>query len=280
MTIALNINNLLVNKKILFSGFAGIGGIVSGLLMLNVFNDIGAWFSWVGGGALDAACIGVLVVYAQNYYQTKSLAISSGLLEALKKGLIVGGIGGLISYFGMLTFGAGEFGRFIGWAISGGVAGYVVSQQVPNLEKSKAIIAGSVGGGIGCLSMQIGFGYTIGVAITGAAIGFMVALAEVVFRKNWIDVEIFSSMLGTGLNLAKPINQFTLALGANPITVGVADGMNIRLKAGISTSSAHCASIYLDGDNVFFHSLADNNKTKLVAGQPFRYGESLIKLGL
>ena len=273
-------DKFLNNKKILFAGSAAIGGILSGLIITSlpgVIND--NFFSWVLSGALDTALIGAMVVYAQNYYQTKSFNITSGLKQAFKKGLVAGFVGGIAAYIGMYLFGAGNFGRSIGWAISGGVAGFVVSGQVPNLKQPTAIAAGAIGGFVGCMIMYMDFGYTLGVAITGAAIGLMVAMAEVIFRKNWLDVEIFSEVLGSGLNLSKPINQYTLTIGSDPITIGSRNGMDINLKSNTRSSNAHAASIYVENEKVIFHDLITSAKTELMADIPFRFYECLIKLG-
>ena len=273
-------DKLLHNKKILFAGSAAMGGILSGLIITSLPGVINnAFFSWVFSGALDAALIGAMVVYAQNYYQTKSYNITSGLKQAFKKGLVAGFIGGIVAYISMYLFGSGNFGRSIGWAISGGVAGFVVSGQVPNLKQPTAIAAGAIGGFVGCMFMYMDFGYTLGVAITGAAIGLMVAMAEVIFRKNWLDVEIYSEILGSGLNLAKPIHQFTLTIGRDPITIGSRDGMDIKLKSNPKSSNAHAASIYVENEKTIFHDLISNAKTELVTDIPFQFDECLIKLG-
>lgn len=274
-----NLENLLRNKKILFSSAAAIGGVLSGAIMTSFFDVQNGFISWVFSGALDAAIIGALIVYAQNYYQTKSINITLGLKNAIKKGLFIGAIGGFIALLSMQIFGGGNFGRIMGWAISGGVAGFVVSSQVPNFKRSTAISAGAIGGFIGCLFMYMNFGYTIGVAITGAAIGLMVAIAEVLFRKNWIDIEIFSKELGPGLNLEKPIHKFTLNLGKNPITIGFNDNMDLKLKKPSVGVNQHFASIYIDYEKVFFHNLIANVKTELINGKPFLFSECKINLG-
>jgi hypothetical protein len=267
------------NKKLLFAGAAAAGGMASGTLTTELGLASGAFSSWVLAGGLDAALIGTAVVYAQNYYQTKSLSISDGLKKAARTGLIAGCAGGLAALFGMNVFGAGNFGRMVGWAISGGVAGYVVSQQVRNLRQKPAIAAGAAGGALGCLFMYMDFGYSTGVAITGAAIGLMVAMAEAMFRKNWLDVEVYSQALGTGLNLAKPLRQFTLNVGAEPITIGTRDGLDIRLNDVPGAAPIHTASIYCDGDKTIFHDLQSGSRAELRADEPFRFGECQMRLG-
>jgi hypothetical protein len=267
------------NKKALFAGAAAVGGIVSATLTQAFGLSDGAFSSWVLAGGLDAALIGTAVVYAQNYYQTKSLGISDGLKQALKEGALAGCAGGLLALICMKVLGAGNFGRMVGWAISGSVAGYVVSQQVRNLKRKPAVLAGAAGGAIGCLIMYMDFGYTAGVAITGAAIGLMVAMAEVMFRKNWLDVEVYAQRLGAGLNLAKPARQFTLSVGAEPITIGTRDGLDILLKQTPGIAPSHAASVYCDGEKTIFHDLQSGSRTELRAGEPFRFAECQLRLG-
>ncbi len=280
MNIAQEARKLLRNKKMLFTGFAAIGGLVSGMLVLTVpFIMNNTFLSWTIPGAFDAALIGAMAVYAQNYYQTKSFKLPLGLKRAVTAGLVIGAAGGVCSYFVVMTFGGGEFGRFVGWALSGGVAGYVVSEQVPNLKQKTAIVAGAVGGFLGCLIMEIDFGYTIGVGVTGAAIGFIVATAEVIFRKNWVDVEIYAEKLGSGICLAKPIREFALGLGLEPITLGSREDMTIRLMPGSGSANGHSASIYFENDKAIFHDLSSDAKTELKANSPFRFCECQMRLG-
>lgn len=267
------------NKKVLFAGAAAAGGIVSATLTEALGLGEGTFSSWVLAGGLDAALIGTGVVYAQNYYQTKSLRISDGLKQAARAGAIAGCGGGLLALVGMNLLGAGDFGRMVGWGISGAVAGYVVSQQVRNLKQKVAMLAGAAGGAIGCLFMYMDFGYTMGVAITGAAIGLMVAMAEVMFRKNWIDVEVYSQPLGSGLNLAKPARQFTLNVGAEPITIGTRPGLDIQLNPVPGSEPNHVASVYCDGDKTIFHDLQSGTRAELRGGEAFRFGECQLRLG-
>ena len=270
---------ILNSKRFLFSSAAGLGGLLSGLIYtsFDIFNT--NLFSWVSGGALDAAFISALIIYAQNYYQTKSFKVTAGFKAGMKKGLLIGGLGGVLAYFAMTFLGAGTFGRIIGWGISGGVAGYTVYTQIPNFKISNAIIAGAIGGVLGCLFMMMNLGYTIGVIVTGASIGLSVAVSEVVFRKNWIDVSIYSKPLSAGINLQKPINQFTLTLGKNPIKIGSGNNMDIQLLKNSSNILDHYATIYLDGNDAIFLNVSKSEKTKLVTNNPFVFLECEINLG-
>jgi hypothetical protein len=274
------LNKLLSSKKLLFASFACFGGILSGLItQILGFHGSGSEFlSWAGSGALDAALIGMMVVSAQNFYKTHNIKNFNGFKTALKVGLLGGFLGGIVSLLFMNLFGSGSFTRLIGWAISGGVAGYVISKQIPNLKKLHAIAAGALGAGLGCIFMYLSFGYTIGVAITGAAIGLMVALAEVIFRKSWIDVNIYSEPLGKGLNMGKLLLRYTLTLGEKPIKVGFGEDMDINLKPGNLTPASHLGSIYSEGENVFFQEIATNQKIVLNSAEKFRYQECEILL--
>lgn len=214
------------NKKILFSLAAGIGGIVSGLLSIIFSFHDNAVTSWILTGATDAAFIGSAIIYIQNYYQYDSWFKYNSIRSGLIKGSLIGAGGGFI---GLVSMGLvdGETGRYIGWALSGGAVGYVVSLRVPNLKISTAVFAGALGGALGCLVMTIGLGYVAGVAVAGAVIGYMVAFSEQVFRDMSIDVTLTPRV--SGLSLAKP-HCFNLTLGSTPITVGYTEDVDIYLQ--------------------------------------------------
>ena len=62
MDIAQEMHKLLRNKKLLFTGFAAIGGLISGMLMMSfpsIMNN--TFLSWTVPGAFDAALIGSVV---------------------------------------------------------------------------------------------------------------------------------------------------------------------------------------------------------------------------
>lgn len=257
--------NVLNNKNVLFAVGAGAGGLLSGFLSILLNFHETSLGSWMYTGAVDAALIGSFLVYVQNYYQTKSWTNTNKVLNGVFSGLIIGAIGGFVGLMCVQLFGGG-FGRYLGWALSGAAAGYVASLRVPNLQVKVAIIAGAVGGALGCLCTNIGIGYTVGVGATGAVIGLMVALSEQVFRK--MSVEVTLKPIGSGLTLAKP-HTFSLTLGSKPITVGFSPEMEIVLKRpGIVVEKQIGDIIVISGDAFFIYA-KDKKSVKLTEGSSF-----------
>ena len=108
----------------------------------------------------------------------------------------------------------------LGWVLLGGLLGRGMALLIPNLKPGRAALAGAVGGGLGAsaflatsaLLEGTALGETlsrfVGAAILGLAIGSMVALVEVIFRKNWLEVRY-------GANEVRHVN-----LGDAPVSIG------------------------------------------------------------
>lgn len=255
----------MIDKRVLFAAGAGSGGVVSAILA-NILGVLDSPFSsWVATGALDAAVIGSFLVYVQNYYQSNSWKNFNKLLNGALKGLAIGATGGFLAYLCLSLFN-GEIGRFVGWGISGAAAGYVASLRIPNLKIKVALTAGAIGGGLGFLIINIGLSYTMGVLVTGAVIGFMVAISEQVFREMSIDVIL--KPIETGISLAKP-HCFNLTLGKDPITVGFSADMDINLKSQGIAIQKSVGNISLEDGKVFFTSINGDKKVEFTKGGSF-----------
>src|SRR5439155_5797706 len=107
--------------------------------------------------------------------------------------------------FGLLTQVAimPEIGFLAGWILLGGLLGRGVGFFIPNLHAARAAVAGVGGGFLGALAFlvlsRLGDvpGRFVGGAILGFAIGLMVALVEVVFRKAWLEIVYGPREVGT-----------------------------------------------------------------------------------
>ena len=264
----------MVNKKGLFALGAGIGGAVSAILA-NILGLLDSPFSsWVFTGALDAALIGAFLVYVQNYYQTNSWNNTNKILNGAAKGLGIGAAGGLLAFLSMSIFSDG-IGRLVGWSISGAAAGYVASLRIPNLKVQVALIAGAVGGAIGLVVMNLGLSYTMGVIVTGAVIGTMVATSEEVFRKASINVTL--KPVNTGVSLAKA-HCFNLTLGVDPISIGFTPDMDIHLTTHGIAVQKQVGSISLEGEKIFFNSETNDEKVEITKGNSFTIENCEISL--
>jgi len=268
----------MINKKVLFAAGAGVGGAVSAIFahLLGILDS--PFSSWVFTGAIDAALIGAFLVYVQNYYQSNSWVNTNKLLNGVLKGLIIGAVGGFIAFISMTVL-SDSIGRLVGWSISGAAAGYVASLRIPNLKAKVAVLAGAIGGGFGLFVMSVGLSYTMGVVVTGAVIGVMVAVSEQVFRKASIDVTL--KPITTGISLAKA-HCFNLALGLDPISVGFTADMDVQLKSTGIASQKQVGNITLENGKVFFifspDNEKDNNKVQLTKASHFEIENAQIRL--
>ncbi len=123
---------------------------------------------------------------------------------------VSGAVGqGLLFLFALISFGG--LGFFVGWLLLGALLGFGVSFFIPNLDRKKAALAGLIGGGLGAIGYLIAspiaewVGRAMGAAVLGFAIGLMVALVEVAFRRAFLEVRF-----GGG-------EQITVNFGPEPV---------------------------------------------------------------
>lgn len=250
-------------KSVVFGITGGFAGLLSALLY-QATGIPGALASWTVSGGFDAALISLFIVIGQSYYQSKTLPVVSRLVIVLIQGFIFGAIGGLAVFAYMTISHSGNVGRIIGWAISGAVCGFLVSKKIPNMSGKLAIIAGAIGGAIGCLLMYLNLGYVTGVITTGAAIGIVVASAEVMFRKCWIEVTVYSEPLnGNGINMAKKSNQYMLNLGKDALHIGYSADMDILLKSKGIVMDKEVSLITLENDKCFLNDIKTGVKKEI-----------------
>ncbi|QBH97572.1 hypothetical protein EKN56_14885 [Limnobaculum zhutongyuii] len=254
-------------KSIVFGITGGFAGLLSALLYESV-NITNALASWTISGGFDAALISLFIVIGQSYYQSRTLPVTSRLISILIQGFIFGALGGLAVYIFMAVTSSGDIGRVIGWAISGAVCGFLVSKKIPNMSKKLAMVAGAIGGAVGCLLMYLNLGYVTGVIATGAAIGIVVASAEVMFRKSWVDVTVYSEPLKeNGISMAKKTNQYVLNLGKDAIQVGYSADMDILLKAKGIAMSKEVFQITLENDKCYLNDIKTGEKKEIKPGE-------------
>jgi hypothetical protein len=114
--------------------------------------------------------------------------------------MVAGLIGGAAGQFLFLQFASGSGAldlatRVVGWTLLGSLAGVGLAFFVPNLRSDKGLLGGAVGGATGALGFQLItlfaqdlFARVAGAALLGLGIGLMVAWAERLFRKAWLEV--------------------------------------------------------------------------------------------
>jgi hypothetical protein len=202
----------------------GAGVHAAQTFRLSVAAPTGPPWSWwmilcIGLWTALLACgLALALVAGQNRYVGRPLvslreaaAIVAGSLLA---GVLAGGLGQFL-YAILLQVGMfPEMGFVAGWLLLGGLLGRGVVWFIPNLNSRKATLAGLAGGALGAAaflgvsSLGDWLGRFAGAAILGFAIGLMVAIVEVLFRKVWLEIR-------HGPREVRRIN-----LGAQPVLVG------------------------------------------------------------
>jgi hypothetical protein len=191
---------------------------------LAVIQPTGPGWSWsmvpvIGGWtALLAVCLALALVMGQNRSLGRPLlsgrqaAVLAGGSAAA--GMVAGGIGQVL--LGLLTLAhlLPAIGFIAGWILLGVLLALGLCFFVPNLNPLRASLAGGVGGLAGALAFQ-GVSLVgnlparfVGAALLGGAIGLMVAVVEMAFRKAWLEI------------IYGPREVGTVNLGEAPVSIG------------------------------------------------------------
>jgi Ca-activated chloride channel family protein len=168
---------------------------------------IALWTALLAGG------VAYLILAGQHYYLQRKLVSAGNGLKAFLGGFAAGMIGGAIGQlFFQLADGSAAWdviGKMLGWSLLGGLIGGGMSLFIPNLKWWRGLAGGAAGGFLGAIAFLLvsfilsGFlGRLVGAVVLGFFIGLMVALAELAFRRWWLEVafsprEIRTVTLGT-----------------------------------------------------------------------------------
>jgi MFS family permease len=160
-----------------------------------------------------AACISFLILAGQFFYTKQTWPPGGEVGRAVGGGVLAGLVGGAVGQLvgGSLTGSTvGEaLSRILGWGLLGGLMGTGMAFVIPNLRWDRGLLGGLVGGVCGALGFLLVnallgqlLGRWIGAAILGFCIGLMVALAEQLFRRWWLEIafgarEVRTVTLGT-----------------------------------------------------------------------------------
>jgi hypothetical protein len=221
-----------------------------------------------------AGCISLLILAGQRFYACLGFV---GLVEggnSMGGGFLAGLVGGAA---GQLLFQntAGGTGwevvsRLLGWGLLGGLIGAGVSFFVPNLKWWRGLVGGLVGGLLGAVgfvlvSVAAGsfVGRWIGAAILGFFIGLMVALAEVAFRRYWLEVAF------------SPREVRTVTLGTRVVSVGADER---RVAIAVPGSVPIALRYWMDGDRVLLQDVIKEETGEVVPGDRRMLGKVAITL--
>ncbi len=166
--------------------------------------------------ALLAAGLTVALLAGQNHYLKRplysdSLPVAAG--GAAAAGFASGAVGQTLLFL-FAYAGLAGLGFVAGWALLGLLLGYGVSHFIPNLDRTRATVAGLVGGVVAAVAFLVvslaadWLGRVVGAAMLGFCVGLMVALVEVAFRRAWLEVKLGGR------------EQITVNLGPEPVSIG------------------------------------------------------------
>jgi hypothetical protein len=185
-----------------------VGGQSPWLMVLG----IGVWT------ALLAVGLSLALVAGQNWSLGRPLlSTRQGLVltaSGAAAGLVAGGLGQALLVLLTLAHLVPQIGFVFGWILLGTLLGRGVGLFVPNLNGVRASLAGAVGGLLGALAFLVVSlladvaGRFVGATILGGAIGLMVALVEMAFRKAWLEI------------IYGPHEVGTVNLGEVPVSIG------------------------------------------------------------
>jgi Mg-chelatase subunit ChlD len=169
--------------------------------------------------AAIAALVCLFLLSGQQHYLRGSLPSVGGVAAGFLGGLVVGLVGGAagqgVYLFAPDNVTLARIFQGLGWALLGGLAGAGLSLFVPNMKWTLGLTGGAIGGAAGAIGFIVVSSYTgdlvgrlVGGLVLGFCIGLMVAVAEVAFRRAWLEVRFGGR------------ETITVTLGPEPVKVG------------------------------------------------------------
>jgi hypothetical protein len=215
--------------------------------------------------AVIAGAISLFILAGQVFHARRALVALTPGTWSVFGGVLAGLTGGLI---GQLVFqstaSAGGatavewLSRVLGWSLLGGLIGVVMAFFIPNLKWTRGGMGGFAGGVFGALaflivSLMLGglLGRWLGATILGFFLGLMVALAELVFRRFWLEVAVGAREVRT------------LTLGGTPVTLGSDEGRASFFVAGAAPVALR---YWVSGERVVCEDVATGETAEVEPG--------------
>lgn len=224
-----------------------------------------AFIATLGWTVFVALGIILALVAVQNYFMKKPLLLPEQATLVAIGAVLAGLASGFVAQTAMTALSAinlGEIGRVLAWSVLGGLLAFGMTFVIPNLDKTKALGFGALGGFLGSIGFLMMMAITgdiggrlIGAAILGACIGLLVAIVETFYRNMWLTV------------VYDPRNVVLVNLGSQAVTVGSGGNdtvpiPNVGVKAG---------TFLVVGDNVQYTD--EHGKQLLVPGNRVKVGK-------
>ncbi len=259
------------NKHLLYGGAGFVGG-AAGALLAEVVGDhersfLGALLHVALWAAIFAAALALALAWAGDYYagrrwMNQRVAVGA-LVSGATAGALSGGIAQLIYTIDLTSPAVREFVfKPACWGLMGLLLGWRLAAKIPNLERTKALLAGAVGGFVGGLGFLIVgavlpelIGRMVGVGVLGMALGLALVVVEQWFRVASLEVKW------------APKETTTVNLGSRPVMIGGGDD-HVYL-AGLPE---HAMSVVLEQGKIFVTEFASGRRTELRDGSLIRVG--------
>jgi hypothetical protein len=224
---------------------------------------------------VTAAAISLFIAAGQQLHTRSAWVDLPGGGKAVAGGLLAGMAGGAV---GQLVFQSIAGGgpawesacRVLGWGLLGGLIGAVMSFFIPNLKWWRGTLGGVVGGLLGALafvlvSLLLGalLGRWMGAAILGFCIGLMVALAELAFRRYWLEIAV------------SPREVRAVTLGTAAVSVGGDERLASFFVAG---APAVALRYLIERDRVVCEDLTTGEVGEVEPGDTRALGKVAIKV--
>jgi len=203
-----------------------------------------AFIATAGWTVFIALGIALALVAIQNYFMKKNLLPNDQAVLVATGAILAGLASGFVAQTAMTALSAihlGEVGRVLAWSVLGGLLAFGMTFVIPNLDKTKALGFGILGGFLGSIGFlmmtatmgELG-GRWLGAFILGACVGLLVAIVETFYRNVWLMV------------LYDPRNFSQVNLGSQVVTVG--SGTNDTVP--IPNVGAKAGSFLVVGDHI------------------------------
>lgn len=219
-----------------------------------------------------SAGISLMIVAGQQFAACQRWVSVSEGTRALVGGALAGALAGAA---GQLLFQSSPGGttwdvasRLLGWGLLGGLVGAGMGTFVPNLKWQRGLAGGVIGGVLGAVSFLLAgtaagafTGRWIGAGVLGFFIGLMVALAEVAFRRWWLEIAF------------GPREVRTFTLGATPVSLG---GDERRVSVLVAGCPPIALRYRLDGERVLCQDVVAERTFEVSQGDQRALGKVVV----
>jgi hypothetical protein len=220
-----------------------------------------------------AGAISIAILAGQRFYTRRNWLDIVDSNKALVGGVVAGAVGGCCGQgFFQLTSGSPAWeaaSRITSWTLLGGLIGVGLAPFVPNLKLHRGLLGGLGGGFLGAVAFVLVsqaaedalLGRWLGAAILGFCIGLMVALAELAFRRWWLEVRF------------GPREVRTFTLGHTQVNVG---GDSRRATVLVAGAAPLALRYWVDQDRVYCENREAGATTKVEAGDCQAFGNVTV----